>query len=592
MQQTLSYFLTFLEKRHLPEILIICQQQLGFGFLEQPLLETYLNNDNKFCHVVLHDDKVIGFSLMEISPPPIIAKKMKQAEQWFLDYFSSYPKVAYRSLTAVDRNFEGKGVASSLVKQGLSFLANKVEVVVCDAWKSERTHIGSILERNGCEALKEVPHFWTAESIQQNYECSFCGAPPCECTAVIYARFFNKKTTHWWKRNDLKYEQDYLLLAGKNLHFFAQNKSTPFYIYNVDRILEKHQYLISALEKYKVDFSIYYAMKANRHAGILSHLKAKTSIGIDVCSPNELDRAIQYGFTEEQITYTGTSLSQKDLEIIHQHSTIRVNFDAISPINRFIKLNSNKERNIGIRINPNIGMAYNQDLEYSGNEIVKFGIYKEQWADLKLLIDQSNLVVTTVHCHSGSGFLSDQLQRLSYIFDVIDQFIDLFPTVDILNLGGGLGVPQNQGDQVLDLEEWASIVCTYAKRKGLKLAFEPGDYLVKDAGILITQVNTVEEKKGKCFIGIDTGMNMNYEYAYYKMNLEAVPLIAPKNHQKMKATLAGNINEPIDLFAEDKLLPMLKEGDYLALLNSGGYGASTSSNHCMRGDFKEYILSK
>lgn len=598
MPKTLSYCLSFIKKSHCASILKICEAQLGQGFLAPELLATYLDHPSKFCQVVLLDHQVIGFSLMEISPRAQIAKKMRQAEQWFLDYFSAYDTLGYRSLTAVDKAFEGKGVANFLVEQGLDFLSNKVPVVVCDAWKSAHTHIGSILERNACTPLKEVPHFWTTESIQQNYTCTACGAPPCQCTAVIYARFFEhnraplktKKNNYWWERKGLNYLQGHLNLAATNLSHFVQNKPTPFYVYNIQRILDKYRALATALDAHTLKYRIYYAMKANRHAAILSHLKAKTRIGIDVCSPNELDRAIQYGFQEKEITYTGTSLSQQDLKTLVQHPTIQINFDAISPIRRFIQLHANQTRDIGIRINPNIGMAYNQDLEYSGNEIVKFGIYQEQWADLKALIEHSKLNITRVHCHSGSGFLSDQLERLPSIFKVIDAFICLFPSVKTLNLGGGLGVPQNQGDQMLDLKEWAAIVCAYANKKGLQLAFEPGDYLVKDAGVLITQVNTVEEKKGTLFIGIDTGMNMNYEYAYYKMNLEAVPLVEPKDNQKLKATLAGNINEPVDLFSEDKLLPLVEEGAYLALLNSGGYGASTSSNHCMRGDFKEYII--
>jgi diaminopimelate decarboxylase len=599
MPQILSYSLSFIKKKHLSSILKICEEQLGNGFLDPDLLASYLDHPSKYCQVVLLDQQVIGFSLMEISPRALIAQKMKQAEQWFLDYFLAYDNIGYRSLTAVSKEFEGKGVASFLVKQGLDFLSGKVDVVVCDAWKSEHTHIGSILERNGCQALKEVPHFWTTESVEQNYQCGFCGAPPCECSAVIYARFFDnnlnklasiKKKNYWWERKDLNYTQNYLTFAASNLHDFVQNKPTPFYVYNIQRILDKYTQLSTALEQYTPDYKVYYAMKANRHAAILSHLKAKTNIGIDVCSPNELDRAIQYGFQEKEITYTGTSLSQQDLKTLVKHPNIQINFDAISSIRRFIQLNSNQTREIGIRINPNIGMAYRQDLEYSGNEIVKFGIYQEQWAALKTLINHSNIIITRVHCHSGSGFLTHQLERLPSIFEVIDNFITLFPTVKTLNLGGGLGVPQNQGDQILDLKEWAAIICTYANRKGLKLAFEPGDYLVKDAGLLITQVNTIEEKKGKYFVGIDTGMNMNYEYAYYKMNLEAVPLLEPKDEQTFKATLSGNINEPIDLFSEDKLLPLIEEGDYLALLNSGGYGASTSSNHCMRGDFKEYVI--
>ena len=84
-------------------------------------------------------------------------------------------------------------------------------------------------------------------------------------------------------------------------------------------------------------------------------------------------------------------------------------------------------------------------------------------------------------------------------------------------------------------------------------------------------------------------MNINYEYAYYQMNLEPVPLNQSYGPLE-KYTIAGNINEPIDLMGEGILLPKMEEGDLIAFLNTGGYGASTASNHCMRGDFEEVVI--
>ena len=590
MDTTLTYVLTAFTNNHINSILAICQQQLGKGFLSRETLTTYLNQTDKFCFVALAGEQVVGFSLMEIAPRDVIASKMKSAQTWFSNHFKAYEQIGYRSLTAVDPTFEGRGVASLLVKEGLAFLGTKVDVVICDAWKSETTHIGNILERNGYEPLKEIPYFWTSESINEQYNCSVCGAPPCSCSAVIYAKFFRKKPPHWWERTDLCYQDNQLHFTQTNISNFIKNKATPLYIYNVDRVVGKFQALEQALQQTKVPFSIYYAMKANRHPAILSHLKIRTQAKIDVCSPNELERALQYGFQEKNISYTGTSLSNQDLAVLAKHPEIKINFDSLSAIRRFAQLDI--EREIGIRINPNIGLGYNQSLEYSGNHIVKFGIYKAQWEALKTLLEGTKLTVTTVHCHSGSGFLTPQLERFPYIFDQISAFLQLFPQINTLNMGGGLGVPQAQGDQELNLEQWATLVGKYAQERQLQLAFEPGDYLVKDAGILITEVNTIEEKMGKLFIGLDTGMNMNNEYAYYDMNLEVVPLVDKSAQSKQQATLCGNINEPVDLFAEDKWLPALEEGDYIALINSGGYGASSSSNHCMRGDFKEYILTQ
>ena len=132
----------------------------------------------------------------------------------------------------------------------------------------------------------------------------------------------------------------------------------------------------------------------------------------------------------------------------------------------------------------------------------------------------------------------------------------------------------------------------FAKKRSLSLAIEPGDFLVKDAGVLISEVTTVEKKSGQLMVGLDCGMNINNEFAYYNMNLEAVPLKQNPKALIVETTLYGNINEPIDLFSKNKPMYSLKEGQRIALLNSGGYGASSSSNHCMRGDFEEYIISK
>jgi len=576
----------FLEEAHIEAVMRVSIARFGTDFLSVAELRTYLDSATHFCQVFLQDGEVLGFSLMEIGDCEQIAQRMKGQKDWFLRHFAAYSRLAYRSLTAVAKSSEGRGVASELVRAGLDFLSTRAEVVVCDAWKSDHTHIGGVLERNGYSLIKEVPDYWADDSQTVGYNCTYCGAPPCRCTAVIYAKFFARR--YWWQREGLHYHEGELHFAQHNLAHFARNKTTPFYLYDLDRIIHKYTLLSDALAAQNADFQIYYALKANRNPAILSHLRLRTNAGIDVCSPNELDYAQQNGFAQSQISYTGTSLSDKDLRLLAAAVDIKINFDSLSALRRFATYCPS--RNIGIRINPHIGMAYKQSLEYSGNEVVKFGIYSEQWAELHDFIQSTNFTVTTVHCHAGSGFLSDQLPRLQLIFAQIDKFIELFPSVRTLNLGGGLGVPQESGDKPLDLAVWAKTVADYARARNLSLAFEPGDFLVKDAGLLITQVNTVEIKKDQLFIGIDAGMNINYEYAYYEMNLEPVPLIEPCDYSLSPTTIAGNINEPIDLFAENKLLPRVEEGELLALLGAGGYGSSTSSNHCMRGDFKEYVL--
>ena len=266
---------------------------------------------------------------------------------------------------------------------------------------------------------------------------------------------------------------------------------------------------------------------------------------------------------------------------------VHVNLDSLSGVRRFSALCPS--RAIGVRIDPGVGMAYREGLEYAGR-LVKFGVHRADWPALERLAAERGLAVRTVHCHAGSGFLTEQLARLPAVLAEVGAFLDRFPAVDTVNLGGGLGVPQREGDSPLDLDAWARIVTAFARRRGVRLAFEPGDFLVKDAGVLVSQVTTVEAKCGHRFVGLDAGMNVNNEFAYYEMNLEPVPVRATGRDGWVPTILAGNINEPIDVFCHERSLPPLGEGDLVALLNAGGYGASSASNHCMRGDFREYAL--
>lgn len=113
---------------------------------------------------------------------------------------------------------------------------------------------------------------------------------------------------------------------------------------------------------------------------------------------------------------------------------------------------------------------------------------------------------------------------------------------------------------------------------------------MKDAGVLLVRVNTVEDKSGVRFVGVDAGFNIQNLAAYYHTPYVVAPLRWPAGARTERVTIAGNINEAMDLLAEDIVLPALAEGDLIALLNVGGYGSSASSNHCMRGRFREYLL--
>jgi diaminopimelate decarboxylase len=198
--------------------------------------------------------------------------------------------------------------------------------------------------------------------------------------------------------------------------------------------------------------------------------------------------------------------------------------------------------------------------------------------------------IKVLHFHIGSGYLTDDLATLDEILKRCQWYLDRCPEITALDIGGGLGLPVVEGQKPLDIDRWAHIIGNYAIKRNLELIIEPGDYLVKDCGVLILQVNTVEKKCGTTFIGVDGGFNIQNLPVYYKTHLVVAPLIKNPTVSPEQVTIAGNINEAIDLFAQDILLPPIREGDHLGFLNVGGYGSAASSNHCMRGTFSEYLL--
>lgn len=125
---------------------------------------------------------------------------------------------------------------------------------------------------------------------------------------------------------------------------------------------------------------------------------------------------------------------------------------------------------------------------------------------------------------------------------------------------------------------------------GVELACEPGTFVAAPAGVLLVEVNTVEERRGTRWVGIDAGHALNPCPALHDIPLEVVPLRAPLAPPVHACGVAGHINEAVDVWARDRLLPEVREGELLALLPTGAYGASMASDHCMRGAVKEVVL--
>ena len=395
----------------------------------------------------------------------------------------------------------------------------------------------------------------------------------------------------WWQREDLDYKDGQLYFAGRATSTLAKAHGTPAFFYHGGRVAQNAQRLHSALEQagFKDRYRILYAMKANRFAPLLSFLKSTGLVGIDACSPNEVEHAISCGFRADEISFTNTSLSRQDYERLNRIDGMGMNCDSLTAIRKWGELG--RGRDIGIRINPAIGLgrADNDKLQYSGANTTKFGIYREQFAEAITLAHEYDLRITRIHFHTGCGYLTPQLDYWESIIQECLWFVEQLNTVEVVNVGGGLGVPHTAYDKPLDLDAWAAVLARNFLQRPVRIEIEPGDYLLKDSGILLLTVNTVEQKKEREFVGVNAGFNIALEPAVYGLPFQPVPVIVREGLAR-KVTIAGHINEALDIFATDMELPPLEEDDLLALINAGAYSSSMASNHCMRGEFKEFLL--
>ncbi|MGQ0670402.1 MAG: diaminopimelate decarboxylase [Actinomycetota bacterium] len=395
----------------------------------------------------------------------------------------------------------------------------------------------------------------------------------------------------WWQRPGLEARNGRLLVAGRDAEALAREHGTPLYVFDLRRIEESARALQGALGRAGLRPRVRLALKAQREPEVLAFVRAlgapgtAESVGIDACSPGEVLHALRNGWEPEEISFTGTNVSERDLDVLLAHP-IHINVDLISQLDRLGRRAPG--RTVGVRVNPRAGAAWGGDGEslYSGERPNKFGIYEERLDETITIARRHELTIDTVHFHVGDGFLDDGLPHFERAVEnaskMARHLIDTGCPIAEVNAGGGLGVPQRQGDGPLDLDAYAAILARHLGPLGVTVACEPGDFLVKEAGVMLAEVVTVEDRAGTTFVGLDAGFNVSPERFIYGAPLELVPCRAADAPRTERVTISGHINEGDDLFAEDCPFPPVGEGDVVAMIGVGTYSQSMSMPHCLR----------
>ena len=406
----------------------------------------------------------------------------------------------------------------------------------------------------------------------------------------------------WWVRPGLEIVDGRLAIAGRDAEALARDNGTPLFVYDRRRFVENAERLIGALDRAGLRHSVRFALKANPDPAILATLRGL--VGIDACSPGEVLRALECGWTAGEISYTGTNVSERDLDVVLAQS-LHLNLDAVSQIARVgrrlaaLGPGDPRPRSFGIRINPAAGAGYNDTLAYSGVRPTKFGIYEDRLDEALAAAVRHRIELSTLHVHVGSGWLADGVPAfeaaIARVADIARRLRAAGHPIGEVNVGGGLGVPARADERAIDPDAYAGAIRRALGDlvdAGVVVGCEPGDYLAKDTAVLLGEVVTVEERGGTTFVGLDLGWNVNCSYFIYRYAQEFVACAAPAAERTERVTVAGHINEAGDVFAEDYPLPPVREGDVLALLNAGGYHQAMSSTHCLRPHAPAIILDR
>ena len=391
-------------------------------------------------------------------------------------------------------------------------------------------------------------------------------------------------------------EKDHLDIGGADSVELAREYGTPLYVIDEGRIRDNYRRVFKAFTKYYSNFKIFYACKANTNLSVMRILESEGSC-IDAVSPGEVYTALKSGFDPSRVLFTGNNVTNSELEFVDE-TGVRINVDSVSQLKRLATIvepfeylkNFGEKYKISFRVNPMVGAGHHEHC-ITGGEMSKFGIKADEAVEVYNLASDLGFDPVGMHTHIGSGILDPEPFKLatSVLMNIAGEVAERSGIdFEFLDLGGGLGIPYTPSESLLDIKLFSKEIVGIFKAKlsdfgmGKPAMFiEPGRYIVGDAAVLLTQVNTVKNSYRK-FIGVDCGFNTLLRPAMYDSYHHIVSAEKVSAPDFEKVDVAGNVCESGDLFARDRMLPSISEGDLLAILNAGAYSFSMSSQYNSR----------
>lgn len=380
---------------------------------------------------------------------------------------------------------------------------------------------------------------------------------------------------------------DYCMQSVK-LEEFCKTTATPFYIYDMNYIINKYERLKKCFP-YK-GVRVFYAMKANFNPHILKIMK-ENNFCLDTVSPAEVILAKKIGFDSKNILFTANNMTDAEMQVVKEQGVL-FNIDSLYRLEAYGKAYPGSE--VCLRMNPDVVAGENAKVA-TGGDLSKFGILLGDVQKAIAIAREYQLKIVGLHEHTGSGIsdtgkVFESMKNLLAIVNPTD-----FPDLEFVDFGGGFKVPYEPDEKENDYEAFGEKALALFKEhcdkygKELKMYFEPGKFTVADSGCMVVQANTVKNNKGRLIVGTDSGFPHLIRPVLYGAYHHVVNLSNPKGEEKIY-DIYGNTCESGDCFAMQRSLPEIRPGDYLAIMNAGAYCRAMASEYNLRPLPAEYVI--
>ena len=377
---------------------------------------------------------------------------------------------------------------------------------------------------------------------------------------------YYSQTTDFYKGNDPK---ELLIKFG-----------SPLYVYSEEILRQKARDMKNLAEL--PNFQSNYSVKANSNVSLLKIIHEE-GLYADAMSPGEILALEAAGFEHEKIFYVANNVSSEEMKFALDRGII-VSVDSLDQLDQFGRIADGLE--VAIRFNPGVGAGHSEKV-VTGGKKTKFGVSMDDIDKVKEILMRNKTTLIGINQHIGSLYMEKDpfLAAVKNLLEIAKSFKGL----KIIDFGGGFGIPYKKqtGQEPLDIAslkaEFTEVLKGWMAETGETPLFkiEPGRYVVAESSILLGTVHAVKDNAGTTYVGTDLGFNVLARPMMYDSHhdIEVYPNDGRALGHEFEQTVVGNICESGDIMAKGRLLPEIKTGDTLGVMDAGAYGFSMSSNY-------------